>query len=260
MFDSDQIHSDVVLTIHNNALLLFRLTGLVFSPGNRAGFGRTGLGIFPFVGVCVRNGTRYPRTYFRIYSSLFSVYGISFLSIICFFSGSNRTVCFPTTTYACWKLWISRGEKQLIFHGFSSINQSINQSIDRPHKCSCSSLFFAFFPDFWCRLRGQKAISKVLSGVTEFKDWIREGSICCPRLVFVFSGLPRGIANADVGSRIILSHMWKFFSIAIISLEFIKKILRFFCRTLPRKKSNRTLRCDCTQCWKNADSFLSHGA
>ena len=66
VFDSDQIHSDVVLTSHNDALLLFRLTGLTFPPGNRAGFGRTGLGIFPFIGVCVRNVTRYPRTYFRI--------------------------------------------------------------------------------------------------------------------------------------------------------------------------------------------------
>ncbi|OQV20140.1 putative Protein SMG8 [Hypsibius exemplaris] len=47
------------------------------------------------------------------------------------------------------------------------------------------------------RLRGQKSISKVFSGLTTFTDWIREGCICCPRLVFVFSGLPRGITSSD---------------------------------------------------------------
>ncbi|GAU97951.1 hypothetical protein RvY_09166 [Ramazzottius varieornatus] len=42
------------------------------------------------------------------------------------------------------------------------------------------------------RLKGLKAVQSKLANVTENKEWIREGSLCCPRLVFVFSGVPSG--------------------------------------------------------------------
>ena len=43
--------------------------------------------------------------------------------------------------------------------------------------------------NIFARLKGLKSFQSKLEEITDNKDWIREGSLCCPRLVFVFSGL-----------------------------------------------------------------------
>ncbi|XP_055334368.1 nonsense-mediated mRNA decay factor SMG8-like [Paramacrobiotus metropolitanus] len=40
------------------------------------------------------------------------------------------------------------------------------------------------------RLKGLPLVSKMLAQITENKDWVREGCLCCPRLIFIFSGSP----------------------------------------------------------------------